>query len=257
MRAKIEAEKSSLEREAAWRVWRSSASMKQKRLAKAREEERKKAEAALLFWRRPPSRCRSTSDRGSDRDCGAAAAAIGVGVGVGLYLREPSSDLGVRPSSSESFSRRHSRHLPFSVCCLWEVPDEALTSASRLYWVWRLVRGGRPCWSPSKTCRQWRSPLHIVAAHSDVGTQKVLAAINDLEPFCWPPAAATSTFRCACPVASAAISTSAWVPLPVPTPAAAWWPTATPVSRCLSVATRRCACLSTLHRCHLQRQNRC
>ncbi len=37
--------------------------------------------------------------------------------------------------------------------------------------------------------------LHIVAAHSDVGTQKVLAAINDLEPFkLASPAATTSTF---------------------------------------------------------------
>lgn len=37
--------------------------------------------------------------------------------------------------------------------------------------------------------------LHVVAAHSDVGTQKILAAINDLEPFkLATPAAPTSTF---------------------------------------------------------------
>ena len=96
MRAKIEAEKSSLEREAAARLAQQRVE-EAEALAKAREEERKKAEAALLL---------ATSAKNVPiykRPWfwivvgGAAAAAIGVGVGVGLYLREPSSDLGVRP----------------------------------------------------------------------------------------------------------------------------------------------------------------
>lgn len=96
MRAKIEAEKSSMEREAAARLAQQRVE-EAEALAKAREEERKKAEAALLlatttkkvpvykkpwFWLVVG---------------GVAAAAIGAGVGVGLYLREPSSDLGARP----------------------------------------------------------------------------------------------------------------------------------------------------------------
>ena len=96
MRAKIEAEKSSLEREAAARLAQQRVD-EAEALAKAREEERKKAEAALLLattakqvpiYKRPWFWIVIG---------GAAAAAIGVGVGVGLYLREPSSDLGVRP----------------------------------------------------------------------------------------------------------------------------------------------------------------
>lgn len=96
MRAKLEAEKSSLEREAATRLAQQRVD-EAEALAKAREEERRKAEAALLlatttkkvpiykkpwFWLVVG---------------GVAAAAIGAGVGVGLYLREPSSDLGTRP----------------------------------------------------------------------------------------------------------------------------------------------------------------
>jgi len=96
MRAKIEAEKSSLEREAAARLAQQRVE-EAEALAKAREEERRKAEAALLLattTKKEPLHKRPWLWIVVG---GVAAAAIGVGVGVGLYLREPSSDLGVRP----------------------------------------------------------------------------------------------------------------------------------------------------------------
>ena len=96
MRAKIEAEKSSLEREAAARLAQQRVE-EAEALAKAREEERKKAEAALLLattTKKEPVYKRPWFWLVVG---GVAAAAVGVGVGVGLYLREPSSDLGTRP----------------------------------------------------------------------------------------------------------------------------------------------------------------
>lgn len=95
MRAKIEAEKSSMEREAAYRLAQQRVD-EAEALAKAREEERRKAEAALLLatTKKEPIYKRPWFWIVVG---GVAAAAIGAGVGVGLYLREPSSDLGVRP----------------------------------------------------------------------------------------------------------------------------------------------------------------
>lgn len=96
MRAKIEAEKSSLEREAAARLAQQRVE-EAEALAKAREEERKKAEAALLLATTAKKEPIYKRPWFWIVIGGAAAAAIGVGIGVGLYLREPSSDLGVRP----------------------------------------------------------------------------------------------------------------------------------------------------------------
>ena len=97
MRAKIDAEKSLAERETAERLAQQRAE-EAEALAKAREEERKKAEAALLLAttqpKKPPLYKRPWFWVVVG---GVAVAAIGVGIGVGLYLREPSSDLGPRP----------------------------------------------------------------------------------------------------------------------------------------------------------------
>jgi len=96
MRAKIEAEKSSLEREAAARLAQQRVE-EAEALAKAREEERRKAEAALLLATTAKKEPLYKRPWLWIVVGGVAAAAIGVGVGVGLYLREPGSDLGVRP----------------------------------------------------------------------------------------------------------------------------------------------------------------
>lgn len=96
MRAKIEAEKSSMEREAAARLAQQRVD-EAEALAKAREEERRKAEAALLLattTKKVPIYKRPWFWLVIG---GVAVAAIGAGVGVGLYLREPGSDLGTRP----------------------------------------------------------------------------------------------------------------------------------------------------------------
>lgn len=96
MRAKLDAEKLSTEREALERLAKQRAE-EAEALAKAREEERKKAEAALLLA--------TTKDTKPVYKKAwfwvviggvVVAGAVGVGVGLALRPKDPNSDLGLR-----------------------------------------------------------------------------------------------------------------------------------------------------------------
>lgn len=94
MRAKIDAERATAERATAEQVAKQRAD-EAEALAKVREEERKKAEAALLL---ATQKKEPVYKRPWFWGVMAGVAAIGVGtaIGVGLYMREPASDLGGR-----------------------------------------------------------------------------------------------------------------------------------------------------------------
>lgn len=97
MRAKLDAEKLSTEREALERLAKQRAD-EAEALAKAREEERKKAEAALLLATAQKDKKPVYKKAWFWVVIGGVVVAGAVGLGVGLALRpkDPSSDLGLR-----------------------------------------------------------------------------------------------------------------------------------------------------------------